>query len=40
MQLFVIKYGLNLDFNCKYIGITNDMDWIGLDLIELENALE
>jgi len=23
-----------------WIGIANDMDWIGLDLIELGNALE
>jgi hypothetical protein len=38
--LFKIKYGLNLDLNCNWIGIANDMDWIGLDLIELGNALE
>jgi hypothetical protein len=26
--------------DCNWIGIANDMNWIGLDLIKLGNALE
>ncbi len=40
LELFRIKYGLNLYLNYNQIGIVNDMDWIGTDLIELGNVLE